>query len=69
MPALTIAPKVHECWIRDTRDGTRQAADCITVLQQDYYAVIHELKASCLALGGTDAACQVEYPPAPGENL
>ncbi len=58
LPVLTLPPKIHECEIRNTTTGVTQPAECVTRLKQDDDAIIRELKAACLALGGSDLECQ-----------
>jgi hypothetical protein len=50
IPALTMTPRLY------TVDGER----FITLRSADHAAIIRELKACCLAVGGQDDECQAE---------
>ena len=51
-PVLQAKPRVAPCLIANKQQL------CRTLLESDYQAILHELTASCLAGGGTDADCQ-----------
>ena|SRR3990167_10187992 len=58
IPSLTISPSYHDCWV--VRGQARQAARCVELAEQDYHALVIELKAACLAFGQTPEECQTE---------
>ena len=56
-PAMTVAPIFHRC---DLIEGeTRTPEECVTLLRHDYRELVKEIKAACLAAGGTDGECLV----------
>ena len=57
IPMLTVEPIYHECSIRDDATGAKEPTECVTLIRSDYRRLIVELKASCLALGGTNEDC------------
>jgi hypothetical protein len=58
IPTLTIFPKSHTCWLHDRKTGQHEPANCVTLLEDDYFAIIAELKAACLAAGQEPEQCQ-----------
>jgi len=54
IPTLTLEPLVYSC---ETDAGPDV---CITLSIDDYDAIVRELKAACLALGGSERKCQAE---------
>ncbi len=54
LPVLGAQPLTVPCEVGDHSDV------CILVLKRDYETIVRELKAACLALGQTPAACQAE---------
>ena len=60
IPTLTLTPKSHICWTRDRVTGQRDAVNCVTLLEEDYVAIVTELKAACLALGQDPEQCQAQ---------
>jgi len=58
LPTLNAAPLVTPC-------RTDRPTQCVVLTQDDYLALVRELKAACLALGGTPDACltRKESPP------
>ena len=40
-----------------------EMTECAVLLRQDWEALVITLKAQCLQLGGSAAACQTELPP------
>lgn len=63
IPSLTLFPKWHTCWTHDRQTGHREAANCVTLLEDDYFAIVHELKAACLANSQEPEQCQAILPP------
>lgn len=57
MPVLDATPMAVRC----QKNG--QPARCKVVLETDWAAVVRELKAACLALGGSDADCLTDERP------
>lgn len=55
IPALTAVPYDLEC---DADDGS--VRQCVMLLREDYDAIVRELKAACLALGGSERDCQAD---------
>lgn len=54
---MTVAPIFHKC---DLVEGeTRTPEECVILLRRDYQALLKEVKAACLAAGGTDGECLV----------
>jgi hypothetical protein len=49
--------------MHDRQTGHREAAHCVTLLEDDYFAIVHELKAACLANGQEPEQCQAILPP------
>lgn len=43
--------------------GGRPGQECTCLASRDYREIVRKLKASCLALGGTDIECQTEGAP------
>ena len=64
IPTLALEPKLHACWARDG-SGIRRRTDCATLLADDYFAIVHELKAACLANGQEPEQCQAIVPAEP----
>lgn len=62
IPTMSLAPIFHKCWARDSR-GMRQPTRCTTVLEDDWHALVAELKAACLANGQEPEQCQAIMPP------
>lgn len=54
IPELRAAPVELGCRVGGTPDI------CLLVLREDWEALVRELKAACLALGGTPRECQAE---------
>lgn len=54
IPVLSAPPRTVPCALGGRADR------CLVILEDDYRALIVELKAACLALGGTPEACQTE---------
>ena len=52
MPILAAPPHHHNCTVND------MATICTCFVKSDAEAIIRKLKAACLALGGTEDACQ-----------
>lgn len=63
IPTLTLFPKAHKCWVNDRENGRREQVDCITVIADDWYAIVMELKTACLANDQTPEQCQAILPP------
>ena len=63
IPSLTLFPKSHACWMHDRQTGHREAANCVTLLEDDYFAIVQELKSACLANGQEPEQCQAILPP------
>lgn len=63
IPTLALSPESHTCWTHDRQTGHREAANCITLLADDYFAIVAELKAACLANGQEPEQCQAILPP------
>jgi hypothetical protein len=64
IPTLRLPPIFHSCWARDGQ-GKRVSAKCMTVLEDDWHAIAHELKAACLANGQEPEQCQAILPWTP----
>ena len=62
MPVLSLPPIHHSCWVTDRATGRKEAAQCVTLIEADYLALVIELKAACLALSGTPDQCQTVMP-------
>lgn len=56
-PTMTVAPIFHNCVVTDGTTGAKRDAPCVTLLREDYNGLIVEVKAACLATGGTDLEC------------
>lgn len=56
LPILHAAPLYEPCLL----DGMAQSAECVTVLKEDWFAVVTELKAQCIALGHTLKECDAK---------
>ncbi|MGH2368517.1 MAG: hypothetical protein ACRDI2_09965 [Chloroflexota bacterium] len=54
MPVLSAQPGEGTCRHRDALES------CTFLLTRDYQAIVRELKAACLALGGSPEECQAE---------
>lgn len=54
IPELTAKPVQGTCKLRG------EPADCTLLLTRDYQSLVRELKAACLALGGSPESCQTE---------
>ena len=62
VPTLMVYPRILECTTTDAKTGEKEDADCILVYGPDWYAIITELKAACLASGQSADACQAVMP-------
>lgn len=60
MPILTVAPIFHECAIRDDATGKKEPTECVTLVRSDYRQIVIDLKAACLASGGSGKDCQTD---------
>ena len=60
MPILTVAPIFHECAIRDDATGKKEPTECVTLVRSDYRQIVIDLKAACLASGGSEKDCQTD---------
>ena len=60
MPMMTVAPIYHDCWIRDDATGKKEPTECVTLVRSDYRQIVIDLKAACLASGGTEKDCQTD---------
>jgi hypothetical protein len=62
IPVLNAATEPSECVIAVNVDGIvmKKLGSCVTLLEDDWKAVVRELKSACLALGGTDEECQTK---------
>ena len=58
IPMMTVSPIYHDCWIRDDATGKKEPTECVTLVRSDYRQIVIDLKAACLASGGTEQACQ-----------
>lgn len=56
IPSLTISPSYHDCWV--VRGQALQTERCVELAEQDYHALVIELKAACLAFGQSPEECQ-----------
>lgn len=56
IPLLQAVPTPGNCTFSKYGDQRR----CIILLEEDFEAIVQELKAACLALGGSPEECQVE---------
>lgn len=56
IPTLTISPRYHDCGV--VQGTIMTAVPCVEVAEEDYHALVIELKAACLALGGSPGECQ-----------
>ena len=56
LPPLTASPREILCEL----DG--RVASCTVLATPDYEALVRELKAACVALGGSDVECQTTDP-------
>ena len=56
MPTLTISPNYRDCWA--VQGGVMQPVPCVELAEDDYHALVIELKAACLAFGQSPAECQ-----------
>ncbi len=54
MPLLQAQPLIEKCEV------DVQNTWCATLLLEDYQAIVRELKAACLALGGDVETCQTD---------
>lgn len=63
IPELRAAPIEVNCLLGG------QPAECVLVLKPDWEDVVLELKAACLAVGGTPKECQAELPSDRAESL
>lgn len=64
LPTIGLPPKHHGCYAV-TPGGLRKPAQCVTLLEDDWFAVVNELKAACLANGQEPEQCQAILPPEP----
>ena len=55
IPTLTMMPEMGQC-----RFESRASRPCVVLAREDWEAIVRELKAACLALGGSPEACQTE---------
>lgn len=60
IPTLEVAPKQGPCQIQDPDALTFLDGDCVTLTTKDFRAILVELIAACLALGGTEAECRAK---------
>lgn len=51
LPVLQAPPREVTCHLEEAE------ATCVVVLREDWRKVIRELKAACLAMGGSPEAC------------
>jgi hypothetical protein len=65
IPALAAPPHEIRC-IHRAGDVVMEKA-CVVVLKDDWNAVLLELQAACLALGGSGVACQAGPVDAPSQ--
>ena len=54
IPVPHALPKTVRCVTE--KDQTER--DCVLILEEDFDAIVRELKSACLALRGTDEQCQ-----------
>lgn len=54
IPTLTAPPSASSCIVNG------EPARCLLVYEEDWRALVIELKSACLALGGSLTDCQVE---------
>ena len=59
VPILTLEARTFQC--REDRLGqVIEPRECVALLRSDYEKIVRELKAACLALGGSPEDCQTE---------
>jgi len=51
IPSHSYVPEFYDCG----------ATTCVRMAAEDYYALVLELKAACLALGNSAEDCQIAY--------
>lgn len=62
VPALTYRPMYKPCTIVDTKTLEKEEAQCVLLYSPDFFELVTELKASCLASGGKPEDCQTVLP-------
>lgn len=60
IPVLDVAPKQGPCKIQDPDALTFLDGECVTLTTKDFGAILVELIAACLALGGTEQECRAK---------
>lgn len=60
LPMLEVEPKVSPCHLKDETGTVVPSRPCVTILESDYQALIIELKAACLGVGGSPKECRTE---------
>lgn len=62
MPEWQVRPLVHPCRVVNSETNLTHDRECATVLHEDLRAVVRELKAACLAVGGAELQCRTHTP-------